>query len=298
MTLNIAVFSSDAGINTKDLLRFQEFYRTGEDCPFRVVYFFADHDCQQYTARNSNFQKYLLKLNPALRKFNIQQELRKRKIEHGALSIQEFYAQFGYRSKTDRQLTNTDKLRIRELYHQQVESLLRNFEERSGIQIDLILLDTYLNIITAPLLQRRILNIHWGDLLQCNQNGDRLYRGFHGVLSSLLNGDRNIYATAHWVNAGVDEGRIIKRSQPIAVDFQRDRQWLEFDFPTEPEAAIRYFSDPLNHAHALELEALYEAYLRLQIDSNLMLSCLQMLVPAPAPAFAGQQALHHLRLAI
>ena len=85
---------------------------------------------------------------------------------------------------------------------------------------DLILLDGYLHLVTAPLLQRfrdRALNLHFSDLTLRTRSGAPRHPGIHAVRDALAGGCPETRATVHLVNAEADAGPSIVRSWPFPV---------------------------------------------------------------------------------
>jgi phosphoribosylglycinamide formyltransferase-1 len=85
---------------------------------------------------------------------------------------------------------------------------------------DLILLDGYLYLVTAPLLQRflnRIVNLHFSDLTLRTPDGAPRFPGLRAVRDALAEGCRETRATVHLVNGVPDGGAPIVRSWPFAV---------------------------------------------------------------------------------
>lgn len=82
----------------------------------------------------------------------------------------------------------------------------------AAYDVDIIVLCSYLYIVTAPLLDlypQRVLNIHHSDLPN--------YPGLHAVRDAILAGERETRATAHIVTNELDCGPAIARSWPFPV---------------------------------------------------------------------------------
>ena len=80
---------------------------------------------------------------------------------------------------------------------------------------DLVVLDGYLLLLTAPFLQAfdgRIINVHHSDLLQRNERGDARYPGLRAVREALFAGEIETRATAHIVTERLDDGPVLLRS--------------------------------------------------------------------------------------
>lgn len=118
-------------------------------------------------------------------------------------------------------------LDLRREYDQRTATLLAAFEP------DLILLSSYLYILTAPLLSLypgRIVNVHGSDLARTAPDGRPLYSGLRAVRDAIRAGEKEIRATAHLVTERLDEGPILLRSQPFPVAplvemLRRRRAW-------------------------------------------------------------------------
>ena len=83
---------------------------------------------------------------------------------------------------------------------------------------DLILLDGYLHLVTAPLLERfrdRVVNLHFSDLTLRTVRGTPRHPGIHAVRDALAAGCPETRATVHLVNAEPDAGPPIVRSWPF-----------------------------------------------------------------------------------
>ncbi|HXW08274.1 MAG TPA: formyltransferase family protein [Vicinamibacterales bacterium] len=90
----------------------------------------------------------------------------------------------------------------------------------SPVRPDLIVLDGYLLLLTAPFLDRfahRTVNIHHSDLALRDGSGAPRYPGLRAVRDALLAGERETRATAHLVTATLDEGPVLVRSWPFVV---------------------------------------------------------------------------------
>ena len=85
---------------------------------------------------------------------------------------------------------------------------------------DLILLDGYLHLVTAPLLQRfrdRVVNLHFSDLTLRTGSGTPRHPGIRAVRDALAAGCLETRATVHLVNAEADAGPPIVRSWAFPV---------------------------------------------------------------------------------
>jgi folate-dependent phosphoribosylglycinamide formyltransferase PurN len=84
---------------------------------------------------------------------------------------------------------------------------------------DLILLDGYLLLVTAPLLSRyegRIINLHHSDLAQ-RRNGEVRYPGLRAVRDAILAGEGETRVSAHIVTPRLDDGPVLLRSWAFPV---------------------------------------------------------------------------------
>jgi folate-dependent phosphoribosylglycinamide formyltransferase PurN len=80
---------------------------------------------------------------------------------------------------------------------------------------DLLLLSSYLLIVTAPLLRayrNRIVNVHHSDLTKLPR-----YAGLNAVRDAIFAGETETRATAHLVTETLDEGPILATSDPFPV---------------------------------------------------------------------------------
>jgi folate-dependent phosphoribosylglycinamide formyltransferase PurN len=80
---------------------------------------------------------------------------------------------------------------------------------------DLIVLSSYLLIVTEPLLSAfpgRIVNVHHADLTKPDP-----YVGLHAVRDAILAGEIETRATAHVVTERLDEGPVLCLSEPFPV---------------------------------------------------------------------------------
>jgi len=85
---------------------------------------------------------------------------------------------------------------------------------------DLVLLSSYLYLLTAPMLEAfpdRIVNVHGSDLARTGPDGRSLYAGLTAVRDAIRAGEPQTRATAHVVTERLDEGPILLRSRPFPV---------------------------------------------------------------------------------
>jgi len=275
--IKIAVFSSDAGIGAWYLLQYCDAQKKlGQPVPFEIVYFFSDKDSANGASRIKIMPNiYYALLDPVYATQDVRPLLRERHIAVECLDMDDFYKQRGFQSKHSAPLINEKNCAIRREYYELVNSKLKEFEMRSGSKIDLIVLDNYMSIITEPIFQWPIINCHCADLRKLNDQGERVYAGYHPVLSALANQEPHLYATTHFVDQFVDNGSIIEVSEPFPVDFKRDQAFIAFDAPTDKEGCFNYFSNMDNYPTLLtKIEDLYEAYLKLYVQNKLLNSTL------------------------
>jgi folate-dependent phosphoribosylglycinamide formyltransferase PurN len=85
---------------------------------------------------------------------------------------------------------------------------------------DVLLLDGYLFLVTAPILERfrnRVLNLHFSDLTLRTATGAPRFPGIRAVRNALAAGAHETRATVHLVDALPDAGPPIVRSWPFPV---------------------------------------------------------------------------------
>jgi folate-dependent phosphoribosylglycinamide formyltransferase PurN len=115
-------------------------------------------------------------------------------------------------------------LRTRAYYdHVMVEML-------GEVRPDLVVLDGYLYVLTAPMLAAfpgRILNVHHSDLTLQDDRGRPRYPGLRAVRDAVISGERQTRATAHFVTEEVDGGPLLLRSWafPVAGLAAEARAW-------------------------------------------------------------------------
>ncbi len=88
------------------------------------------------------------------------------------------------------------------------------------LDVDLVLLSSYLYVLTAPLLDRwndRIVNLHDSDLTITDDEGVRRFVGLHSVRDALRAGLSETRVTAHLVTDELDGGPLLLRSEPFPV---------------------------------------------------------------------------------
>jgi len=100
-------------------------------------------------------------------------------------------------------------LEARAVYDAETLKLLEPFNP------DLLLLDGYLLLLTAPVLRRfdgRIVNVHHSDLMQRDGSGRPRYPGLRAVRDAIVGGEAETRATAHIVTEQLDAGPVLLRS--------------------------------------------------------------------------------------
>jgi folate-dependent phosphoribosylglycinamide formyltransferase PurN len=105
-------------------------------------------------------------------------------------------------------------LETRALYDRTMVTLL------AELRPDLVLLDGYLYVLTAPMLEafpNRIVNVHHSDLLLQDDRGRPCYPGLRAVRDAILAGERETRATAHFVTERLDDGPMLLRSHAFPV---------------------------------------------------------------------------------
>ena len=105
-------------------------------------------------------------------------------------------------------------LATRALYDRTMVALLRD------LRPDLVVLDGYLYVLTAPMLEAfpdRIVNVHHSDLTLQDDRGGVRYPGLRAVRDAILSGERETRATAHFVTERLDEGPLLLRSCAFPV---------------------------------------------------------------------------------
>ena len=114
----------------------------------------------------------------------------------------------------DARQARIDDLRVREEYDAETLSQIERFFP------DLLLLDGYLYLVTAPLLRafpNRILNLHYSDLSLRHADGSPMFPGVHAVHDAIHAGVQETRATVHVVSAEADAGLPIVRSDSFPV---------------------------------------------------------------------------------
>src|SRR4051812_48830807 len=138
--------------------------------------------------------------------------------------IAEFYAQRGARVCHDSA--------VRRAYDAETVALLAPF------QPDLLVLDGYRYLVTAPLLEayrNRILNLQFSDLALRTPRGAPMYSGIRAVRHAVSDGCPDTRACVHLVTEEPDSGSILVRSWPFPV-----APMIEELRPAAPDAVKAY----------------------------------------------------------
>jgi phosphoribosylglycinamide formyltransferase-1 len=109
--------------------------------------------------------------------------------------------------------TRADR-RVRAEYDRATVAILRSHAP------DLVLLDGYLLLLTAPMLDAfggRLINLHHSDLGLRNRDGSARYPGLRAVRDAILAGETETRASAHLVTATLDDGPVLLRSWAFSV---------------------------------------------------------------------------------
>jgi folate-dependent phosphoribosylglycinamide formyltransferase PurN len=99
-------------------------------------------------------------------------------------------------------------------------------ERLAMYRLDLVVLTSYLYVITEPMLtffRHRIINVHHGDLVRRNGAGRPRFVGLRAVRDAVFAGERETRATVHLVTNELDQGPPFLRSwafpvSPVAHD--------------------------------------------------------------------------------
>lgn len=100
--------------------------------------------------------------------------------------------------------------------------------------VDLVLLDGYLYVLTRPFLERyrnRILNLHFSDLTIRRADRGPAYAGIRAVRDAIVDGQTETCATVHLVDDEPDGGAPIVRSwaYPVSPLVAKARRWNAVD---------------------------------------------------------------------
>jgi folate-dependent phosphoribosylglycinamide formyltransferase PurN len=114
--------------------------------------------------------------------------------------------------------------RARRLYDAATEEMLLSYAP------DLVLLASYLYVLTEPMLEAyegRILNVHHADLCRVDVHGRPLYPGLRAVRDAILAGEPETRATLHVVSPELDAGPPLARSWafPVSPLAAAAREW-------------------------------------------------------------------------
>lgn len=158
---------------------------------------------------------------------------------------------------------------IAEFYRSRGSSVFRDFLTRRSYDretvdllephdVDLVLLDGYLYLLTKPMLERyrhRILNLHFSDLTIRRADHGPAYAGIRAVRDAIVDGQKETCATVHLVNDEPDGGAPLVKSwtYPVSPLVDRARRWNAVDMLkayafAHQEWMMREVSAPLLHA--------------------------------------------------
>jgi phosphoribosylglycinamide formyltransferase-1 len=87
-------------------------------------------------------------------------------------------------------------------------------------RLDLVVLTSYLYVITEPMLsffRHRIINVHHSDLMRRDTAGRAQFAGLRAVRDAILAGEAETRATVHLVTNELDQGPPFLRSWPFVV---------------------------------------------------------------------------------
>lgn len=87
-----------------------------------------------------------------------------------------------------------------------------------GIGSDLVVLAGYMIVVTKPLLDKLIINVHPADLSIRDSNGKAVYIGDRAVRDAILDGRKEIRASTHIVTEETDQGPVLAVSAPVKVE--------------------------------------------------------------------------------
>lgn len=130
---------------------------------------------------------------------------------HGVPVVHHALRAFRDAMHPDRRLCD---LQMRAAYDRRTIDILR------GYRPDLVLLSGYLLLLTKPFLDAypdRILNVHHSDLHLRRADGAPKYPGLRAVRDAILAGESETRSTIHLVNAHLDDGLPLLRSEPYPV---------------------------------------------------------------------------------
>ena len=96
----------------------------------------------------------------------------------------------------------------------------RTADRLAGFDLDLVLLSSYLYVLTRPMLDAfpdRIYNVHGSDLLETNLGGAPRYPGLRAVRDAIVAGETETRASLHLVTEALDDGPVLLRSWAFPV---------------------------------------------------------------------------------
>jgi len=121
-------------------------------------------------------------------------------------SMADYYAAAGKENRAD--------LAVRAAYDARTLQIVERYLP------DVLVLDGYLYLVTAPILARfrnRVLNLHFSDLTLRTASGAPRFPGIRAVRNAIASGERETRATVHLADARPDAGPPIVRSWPFPV---------------------------------------------------------------------------------
>ena len=138
---------------------------------------------------------------------------------------------FAEENRVERRGVPTLARPIREFYERRGASLTRDMDVRAEYDAetlesiepflpDVLVLDGYLYLVTAPLLRafpNRIVNLHFSDLTLRRRDGAPIFPGIRAVRDALQAGCHETRTTVHLVNDVPDGGAPLVRSWPFPV---------------------------------------------------------------------------------
>lgn len=98
------------------------------------------------------------------------------------------------------------------------EMVLNDLEARN-VSSDLIVLAGYMVLVTLPLLEKLVVNVHPADLSVRDKNGNAIYIGANAVRDAVLERRDEIRASTHIVTEEMDQGPVLLVSEPVKLFF-------------------------------------------------------------------------------
>jgi len=178
--MHVACFMSGSGTNVRRIIEHQKKLEEEKgESPYEVVLIFTDNS-------ESNAEKITKEYG----------------ISFVINDVKKFYG--------DRDLKD---MKIREEYDKKTLELIEPFD------IDVIALGGYALILTDPMLQYLIVNVHPADL-SVTEGGKRKYVGLHDAppRKAILAGEKSLHSSTHIVTKNVDQGEVLLISKPLKVE--------------------------------------------------------------------------------